>query len=255
MSRKALVRDSRGNTKVAPFSLATSKRTRERQQHAAAADAKRRDRMQFIRKAKMQANQAARAAQLSAHRAQQRADMDMLMPNTFGNALVAPLMYVDVNITPEVSCVWQSALAVGMRAVRVDASHRRARVEPVTSQHTERIAVWEGEDVRTVARRFSIQHGLSGRTAGELLARTPSTAVSCASCSADLRGAWWRRDRQTDWLTCCPRRRLLCWRRVRVRQGQRRWLPVVHSRLSGRAASRGWLQLLPVVRAQVMMDR
>lgn len=102
VSKKALVRDSRGNTKVAPFSLATSKRTRERQQHAAAADAKRRDRMQFIRKAKMEANQAARAAQLSAHRAQQRADMDMLMPNTFGNALVAPLMYVDVNITPEV---------------------------------------------------------------------------------------------------------------------------------------------------------
>ena len=35
-------------------------------------------------------------------------------------------------------------------------------------QRAERIAVWEGEDVTAVARRFSIQHGLTAATTERL---------------------------------------------------------------------------------------
>ena len=141
VSKKALVRDARGNTKVEPFSLATSKRRTQRQRQRAETEAKRRERMQFIAKAKAEAHRAAALTQAEAKsqrsRARQQAEarqdamgggmsggthgvtpstagyapsapgaavpsMDTLMPNTFGNVLVAPLMFVDVNITPEV---------------------------------------------------------------------------------------------------------------------------------------------------------
>lgn len=53
--------------------------------------------------------------------------------------------------------------------------------------------MWEGEDVRTVARRFSIQHGLSGRTTGGLALRV-LYGHECSSC-LDVCAPMWQLTR------------------------------------------------------------